>query len=178
MGRIIATFQMTLDGVFDHVDEWYVSADDEQRASHELLFASDALLLGRETYEGLSAYWMRQHDALGFADRLNAIPKFVVSRTRTGPLEWNATLIEGDVEAAVCDLKGRFDTIVSYGFGELGAFLVEHGLLDELRVGVFPHIHGGSGLRLTSPRPIGLRAAGMHVLASGITILSYVPRRT
>jgi dihydrofolate reductase len=110
MGRIIATFQMTLDGVFDHLDEWYHEHADLQRASHELLFATDAVLIGRKTYAILAPYWLNASDERGFVERLNTLPKFVASSTLPGPLDWNATLIDGDVVEAVRALKDQYDT--------------------------------------------------------------------
>jgi dihydrofolate reductase len=176
MGRIIATFDMTLDGIFDHLEDWFQDDDASlNRISDEVLFAADAVLIGRETYEILSKYWMAQSDDRGLADRINAIPKFVASRTLTGELTWNATLIDGDIVEGVRRLRDEHRLIVSWGFGELGATLVEHELLDEMRVGVHPYLYGGDGLRLTSPKPLRLRTIDARVLDSGVTVVSYAP---
>lgn len=121
MGRLIISTQMTLDGVIDRIDEWFdPTGEHEEQGSFDQLFAADALVLGRKTYEGLSAVWPTITDDRGFADRVNSLPKFVASRTLQGPLKWNATLINGELVDAVRELKQQYPgNLVSYGCGEL-----------------------------------------------------------
>ncbi|HEY6799733.1 MAG TPA: dihydrofolate reductase family protein, partial [Agromyces sp.] len=102
MGTVKISFEMTLDGVFDQMEHWFDVEDPELvRHSDELVFGADAVLLGRESYEFFREYWPAQTDDRGFAAHYNALPKFVASTTLTGTLDWNATLIEGDVAEAV-----------------------------------------------------------------------------
>jgi dihydrofolate reductase len=108
--------------------------------------SSDALLLGRVTYEGFAAAWPSRDGE--FADKLNSMPKYVVSSTLKDP-EWNnSTVLEGDVATAVAKLKQEQDgEIVVHGSPQLVQTLVEHDLVDEYRLTVFPVVLG-TGKRL------------------------------
>jgi Ohr subfamily peroxiredoxin len=109
----------------------------------EEVFGSDALLLGRRTYEGFAAAWPERTDEVGFADRMNSMAKYVVSGTLE-QADWNnTTVIGGDLADGVRDLKSRQggDILVA-GSGRLVAGLVEHDLVDEYRLMVFPTILG------------------------------------
>ena len=113
MGTVTISFEMTLDGVFDQMEHWFDENDPGlQRASDALVFGADAVLLGRESYEFFREYWPKQTDDRGFAAHYNALPKYVASTTLTGPLDWNATLIEGDVAEAVRALRDQYTSIV------------------------------------------------------------------
>ena len=91
------------------------------------------MLLGRKTFEGLAAYWSQETGP--WADMLNPMPKFVASRTLEGPLEWNATVIEGDVAEGVTRLKEELDgDLFLIGCGELARYLLANELVDELRL--------------------------------------------
>jgi dihydrofolate reductase len=176
MGTVTISFEMTLDGVFDQMEQWFDENDPGlQRASDQLVFGADAVLIGRESYEFFREYWPKQTDDRGFAAHYNALPKFVASRTLTGPLDWNATLIEGDVADAVRDLRGRYDSIISHGYGELAATLVDAGLVDEVHAGIHPFIVGDAEIRLRSPHPVGLRLLGVETYESGIIAARYAP---
>ena len=110
MGKLIVMNQITVNGAFEAPtpDDWLVLDEDSSEASLEQLILADALVLGRKTYEGLAVVWPQLADEPSmarFAERLNPMPKYVASRTLTEPLEWNASLIEGDVETAVPALK-------------------------------------------------------------------------
>jgi dihydrofolate reductase len=104
------------------------------------LFASDALLLGRVTFEGFAAAWPSMEETEGdFAVRMNALPKFVASRSLKEPLAWNGTLLKGDVAAEVAKLKDQSgEDLLIYGSGGLVNALHPHGLIDEYRLMVFP----------------------------------------
>src|SRR5438874_92169 len=112
------------------------------------LMAADALLLGRTTYEGFAAAWPSIEDEAGFADKMNSMPKYVVSTTLESP-EWNnSTVIGGDVAAEVGRLKERHDgDLLVAGSAQLVQALVQYGLVDELRLMVFPVVLG-AGKRL------------------------------
>jgi hypothetical protein len=74
MGKLIVSTEMTADGVIDSIDEWFRPEGDHEDLSREQLLAADALLLGRQTYQGLAGVWPGMTDALGFANRMNSAP--------------------------------------------------------------------------------------------------------
>lgn len=176
MGTVTISFEMTLDGAFDQMEQWF-DADDPAvtRASEALVFGADAVLIGRESYEFFREYWPTQTDDRGFADHYNALPKFVASRTLTGPLDWNATLIEGDVVEGVRALRDRYRSIVSHGYGELAATLVDAGLVDEVHVGIHPFVVGDAEIRLRSPHAQGFRLLSAETSESGVIQAKYAP---
>jgi dihydrofolate reductase len=142
--KIINSTYISLDGVVDRPHEWPSVGDrgskgDEIQA--ELLFGCDALIMGRRTYEGFAPVWPTRSDP--YSDHINAMRKYVVSSTLTDP-EWsNTSVIGGDPVAAIERLKAEpGKDIVQYGFGQLSSALLEHGLLDELRLWVHPLIVG------------------------------------
>ena len=105
MGKLIIHNAITVNGAFESPapDAWFVLDNDSGDASLEQLLLADAMVLGRKTYEGLAAVWpqLASDPTMGrFADRINGMPKYVASRTLTKPLEWNATLIKGDLDQA------------------------------------------------------------------------------
>src|SRR5881394_1759936 len=103
MGKLIATTQATIDGVIDPVGEWVQPDGDHGDYSFERQAESSGLVLGRKTYEGLAGYWPSQSGE--WADMVNSMPKYVGSNTLSGDLEWNATLLEGELEDSVPKLK-------------------------------------------------------------------------
>ena len=159
MGKIVVSEFVTLDGVMEapggeeHPDGkggWTMRFFDAEAGAFkgEELQAADALLLGRVSYEHFAAAWPSMTDDYGFADRMNSLPKFVASTTLQDPLEWNATLLTGDFASAIREVKSQFDGgILVFGSAALVGSLVEHGLVDEYRLMVFPVILG-SGKRL------------------------------
>lgn len=185
MGDIVVSEFVTLDGVMEapggeeHPDGkggWTMRFFDAEAGAFkgEELTAGDALLLGRVTYEHFAAAWPSRTDDYGFADRMNSLPKFVASTTLQEPLEWNATLLAGDFAEAVRELKSRFERdILVFGSADLVGALVEHGLVDEYRLMVFPVILG-SGKRLF-PDGVGmtdLRLVDTKTTSNGIAILT------
>lgn len=182
MRKIINSTYISLDGVIENPQDWpsLDSVDDiGATIQTELLFASDAVLMGRRTYEGFAPVWMsRSGDP--FSDRINSMAKYVVSPTLRNP-EWNnTTVIRSDVVDAIKRLKGQPGMdIVQYGFGQLSYTLLAHGLLDELRLWVHPFFVGSSSQDLLfRPGPLTkLRLLDTKELASGIVILSYQPEQ-
>jgi dihydrofolate reductase len=116
--------------------------DEISRWQTDQLFSSDALLLGRVTYEEFVASWpLRSGDP--FSDRMNSLPKFVASATLEEPLEWNATLLDADVVDAVANLKRQpGEDILIYGSGALVNTLMPHKLIDEYRFMIYPLVLG------------------------------------
>jgi dihydrofolate reductase len=105
MGKLIATTQATVDGVIDPVGEWVQPDGDHGDYSFERQARSSGLVLGRKTYVGLAGYWPSQSGK--WADMVNPLPKYVGSNTLSGELEWNSTLLEGDLEDSIPKAEGR-----------------------------------------------------------------------
>jgi dihydrofolate reductase len=162
MRRIVAEAFVSLDGVtedpgrfgeYEHRGWTVPYWNDEIVQWHtEQLFASDTLLLGRVTYEEFVDIWPRRRPDEArqglrtgdpFADRMNSLPKLVVSTTLEEPLEWNSTLLAGELLGAVADLKEQpGDDILVYGSGELVNTLMPHDLIDEYRLMIYPLVLG------------------------------------
>ncbi|WP_216648813.1 dihydrofolate reductase family protein [Agromyces agglutinans] len=176
MGTVTISFEMTLDGVFDQMEHWFDENDpDLVRHSDALVFGADAVLLGRESYEFFREYWPAQTDDRGFAAHYNALPKFVASTSLEGPLDWNATLIEGGVADTVRDLRERYHSIISHGYGQLAATLLDAGLVDEIHAGIHPFLVGNAEDRLRTPHPVGLRLIDVEAYESGVIRARYAP---
>jgi dihydrofolate reductase len=137
---------------------------------------TEALLLGRVTYEEFAALWPSRRGE--FADRFNSLPKYVVSSTLADP-EWNSTVLEGDVVEEVSRLKQQLDgDIVVHGSIRLARTLIEHDLVDELRLMVYPVVLG-AGERLfgetSDKKP--LRLVDTQTVGDGVAMLTYEPVR-
>ncbi len=186
MGRIVLTEFVSLDGVmeapgggegFEHAGwtfEVNRGAEGDRFKLDEALKA-EALLLGRVTYEGFAAAWPSMEGE--FADKFNGMPKYVVSSTLAEPTWNNSTVLKGDVVEEVSKLRERLDgEIVVNGSARLAQTLIEHDLVDELRLMLFPVVLG-SGRRLfgeTSDKK-RLRLTDSKMVGEGVAILSYVP---
>ncbi len=130
MRKVVGSEFVSLDGVMDAPDQWHLQFWHEEMGNYKQneLFASDALLLGRVTYEGFAEAWPSITDEDGFADRMNSLPKYVASTTLE-ETAWNATLIKGDVAEEVSKLKeqpGR-DILIA-GIADLVHTLTQHDL--------------------------------------------------
>jgi dihydrofolate reductase len=184
MSKLIVSEFVTLDGVMEapggepgHPHSgWvfdYIGPEQKKYKLDETLEA-ESLLIGRVTYEGFAGAWPERTGA--FADKMNSMPKHVVSSTLSEPLEWsNATLLEGDLADAVGKLKeARGGPIVVAGSATLVHFLIEHDLVDELRLMVFPVAIGG-GLRVfpDSRQRKPFELAGTQTFDSGVAVLTY-----
>jgi dihydrofolate reductase len=139
------------------------------------LFEAEAQLLGRVTYEGFAAAWPTMEDEAGFAAKMNTMPKYVVSSTLK-EAEWsNSTVLDGDFTEDVAKLKREIDGVILVaGSAQLVQGLVEHDLVDELRLMVFPVILG-EGKRLfgeTSDKK-ALKLADSKTVGDGIAVLTY-----
>jgi dihydrofolate reductase len=173
MGRLIVSTQMTVDGAID-VGEWYVAEGAHDRAGKDQLVHASAVLLGRKTYEGLAAYWSPLKNE--WANLINPKPKYVASRTLHGPLEWNATLLEGEATEAVSKLKAELPSdLLIYGCGELARSLLATALVDELRFWVHPAVWGSGERPLQSTAQNRLQLLGSEAFDSGVTLLRYAP---
>ncbi len=145
MRKLIESTHVSLGGEIGSPQEWAFPYLDDEHSDYakRLLFAADALLLGRLTYEGLSAAYpaMTGGDSgvpNDFIERMNSIPKYVASTTLS-EATWNASVIEGDVAAFVADLKQQpGGDVIKYGNGLLDATLMEHSLIDEFHLLMTP----------------------------------------
>jgi dihydrofolate reductase len=184
MGRIVVTEFISLDGVvedpggsenFKHSGwSFEISRGDEgDKFKLDETMASDALLLGRVTYEGFAEAWPPRDGE--FADKFNSMPKYVVSSTLEEPAWNNSTVLEGDLTEAVADVREKHDgDIVVHGSAQLVQALLEQGLVDELRLMVYPVVLG-SGKRLfgETTDKLPLRLADSKTVGEGVTILVY-----
>ena len=191
MGRIVVTEFVSLDGVMEapggepgyaHTG-WVGRHPDQGQFAYKLeeIQAAEAQLLGRVTYESFAGAWPQRDDPQGFAAKMNAMPKYVVSGTLQEPLEWNnSQLLTGDLTEAVRGLTERIEgDILVAGSRTLVHALLERGLVDELRLMVFPVVLGwgkrmfqdarpSTTLKLVSSQPVG---------PDGVIVLTYAPVR-
>ena len=188
MRKVIVSEFVSLDGVMEDPGGaeksehggWSFQFWNEEAAKYKFdeLFASDALLLGRVTYQGFADAWPSRTDKEGFADRMNSLPKFVVSKTLK-EVEWNnSRLIKGNVADEVATLKQqRGQDILVTGSGELVRTLMHHDLIDEYRIMVHPVVLGG-GKRLfrDGTEKKVLRLKETRTFSSGVVLLCYEPK--
>jgi dihydrofolate reductase len=176
--KLIESTHVSLGGEIGSPGEWAAPfLDDEHHAyASDLLSSADALLLGRRTYEGLSAAYQAM-ESNPFVDRVNSLPKFVASTTLREPA-WNASVIPGDVAEFVTSLKAQpGGNIVKYGNGPLDRVLMAHQLIDEFHLLLTP-VAVGSGERLfegITDAP-ALALADVRRFRSGVLLLTYTPR--
>lgn len=180
MRKLAASIYTTLDGVVDSMEKWHFDAWNDEMAAvaRDHLFASDALLLGRVTYEGFAPVWPTVSGEDGFADRMNSLPKYVVTRT-LDTLEWNnSTPVTGDIADEVAKLKrGKGGDILVYGSGTLVNELLAHGLVDDLRIWLHPVVLGSGTKLFSDDSPLAqLTLADTTTFSSGVVLLTYQPR--
>jgi dihydrofolate reductase len=183
MRKLIESTFVTLGGDIGAPQVWgppYLFGPDQGDYSRDLLFGADALLLGRKTYEGLSAAYtaMAAEESgpmAGFVATMNAIPKYVASTTLR-EVGWNATLLGADVASEVAALKQQPGKhLLKYGTGPLDRVLLDRGLLDELRLWMVP-VTTGPGQRLfDGVGETSLTLIGTRTFDSGVVVLTYVP---
>ncbi len=186
MGKVVVTEFVSMDGVmedpggaeeFEH-GGWTFEFDrgpEGDKFKLDEVMDADAQLLGRVTYQGFAAAWPTITDEVGFADKMNSMPKYVVSTTLE-EAEWNnSTVVKGDVAEEISKLKGQVDgNILVAGSATLVQSLMQHDLVDELRLMVFPLVLG-SGKRLFADgsERADFRLTDSKALESGILILTY-----
>jgi dihydrofolate reductase len=174
MCKVVAAEYLTLDGVMEN-PAWTAPYFNEEVGDfqHELLFASDALLLGRVTYEGFAAAWPGMADEQGFADRMNSMPKYVASRTLE-TTDWNAEIIQGDVAEAVAKLKQEpGQNLLIYGSAQLVEYLRQHSLIDQYRLMVHPLVLGSGKRLFTTDANTDMKLVSSHTTSTGVLILTY-----
>jgi dihydrofolate reductase len=177
MRKLIESTFVALDGTISEPQRWSPPYWDDEHAGYasELLFSSDALLLGRKTYEGFAQSWpARSGDP--FTDRINSMPKYVASRTLT-EATWNARILGDDVVAEIAQLKEQDgQNLLKFGTGEFSQTLIKANLVDEYHFWLFPVV-AGTGARLFE----GLDLTHLNLVdttrfRSGIVVLKYAPK--
>jgi dihydrofolate reductase len=189
MRKLFVTEFVSLDGVmedpggaegYEHGGwSFQFTTPESMKFKLDELMATDAMLLGRVTYEGFAKAWPTITDDAGFADRMNSLPKYVVSTTLENA-EWNnSTIISGDVAGAVAKLKAEDGgDIMVAGSQQLVRTLLDHGLVDEIRLMVSPVILG-SGKRVfdgVSGKQV-LELAETIETSTGNLVLTYRPAK-
>jgi class 3 adenylate cyclase len=188
MRRLIASEFITLDGVIeapgdeehrDGKNAWALrgASEEQQRFKIEELFAADALLLGRVTYQIFAAFWPTAPEDQGFADRINGMKKYVVSTTLNDATWSNTSIVRGNVTEEVGRLKEQSGgDILIHGSSDLVNSLMKHDLIDEYRLMLFPVVLG-SGKRLFRDESdtSHLELVGTRAFSSGVVLLTYRP---
>ncbi len=178
MRKVIVSEYVTLDGIMDEPGNWSFPFWNEEasRFKFDELRASDGLLLGRVTYQGFAKAWPTMKDTGEYGERMNSLPKYVVSTTLS-EVTWNASLIKDHTAEAVSRLKQENgQDLLVFGSGQLVHTLMQHDLIDEYRLMVHPALLG-SGKRLFrdgSEKKV-LRLVDTRTFSSGIIVLSYQP---
>jgi dihydrofolate reductase len=186
MGKIVISTNVSLDGVVQDPDGgegfrlggWFGQFGGKdleawQKVSLDEALGTEALLLGRRADEWFATRWTARTGE--WADRLNSLPKYVVSSTITEPKWTNATVLSGDVVSEVATLKQELaGDIVVYASYQLGRTLIEHDLVDELRLVVFPVVLG-AGQRLfgETSGAKALRLADVRTIGDGLAFVTY-----
>ncbi len=187
MGRIVVSQFVSVDGVIEDPvgmedlgrGSWtsYDSGEEGRRYKVDEIMEAEAMLLGRRTYDGYAAAWPGRGGE--FADKINAMPKHVVSATLDEPAWANTTVIRGDAAAGVARLReSTAGTILVQGSGQLTHALMEAELVDEWRLMVFPVVVGAGDRCFGDPgRAVGLRLLDTRAVGDdGVVILTYAPR--
>jgi dihydrofolate reductase len=180
MTKVIITCVITVDGLIEAPalppEGWLILEGDHEPVVFEMFQKAAGLLQGRKNYEGFAAVWPSMAGDGRWADTLNPMRKWVASTTLSGPLEWNATLIEGDVVEGVQRLKAELDgDLISSGCGRFARFLVENRLVDEVLFWVHPTVQGPGDRPFHDGDPIDFKLLGSQSFNSGITLLRYQP---
>ena len=176
MGKVILSMYLSLDGVMENPAWTRPYWNDEIAAfKFDELFASDALLLGRVTYQGFAEAWPSMTDEQGFADRMNSLPKYVASRT-LNEATWNAILIKDNIAEEVARLKQQpGQELLIFGSGDFVHTLMEHALIDEYRLLVYPVVLGSGKRLFTDGSNATLELVDTKVFSSGVVALTYHP---
>lgn len=184
MRKLIVSTWMTVDGIFDanSMGQWFNPFDSVERQKYirDGILAADALFFGRATYEMLFPYWSSlKNNEMGVAAKLNSAPKFVVSTTLKKAAWNNSSVINGDIEAAIKQLKQQSGNEIQIeGSGTLVRSLMKMDIIDEYRLLVHPVVMG-SGKRFFEEGTsfTKLNVAEIKPINKGVTLLRYVPAK-
>jgi dihydrofolate reductase len=182
MRKIIVEAEVSIDGAMggENADFWKLifpfHSSDVTEYLNDLLFMPEALLMGQKTYKFFAQVWPTRQGK--DADRINSMPKYVASRTLTEPLEWNATLLKGDAAEEIAKLKQQSGKdLLQYGVGELTHTMLKHGLVDEIRLIVYPFTFG-EGPRIFDHMGINtFKLVETKTFSSDVVLLSYQTKK-
>ncbi|HLY30982.1 MAG TPA: dihydrofolate reductase family protein [Ktedonobacterales bacterium] len=178
MRKLVASEYVTLDGLMEEPGQWSFPfwGEETSQFKHDELFASDALLLGRVTYEGFAKAWPTMEGTGDFGERMNSIPKYVVSTTLE-TVEWNnSQLIKTNVVEEVAQLKQQSGMdILLAGSGQLLHTLMSHNLVDEYRLMLYPIVLGSGRRLFREGETKTLRLVETRTCQTGVVILTYQP---
>lgn len=175
MRKLKLAMYVSLDGVVEDpswtTPYWNDELSDLQA---EYLYASDALVLGRVTYEGFAASWPGMEEATGeFGRKMNTMPKFVASKTLE-QTEWNASLIKGELVGEVAKLKEQDGAdLLIYGSGDIVDQLTDAGMIDEYRLIVYPVVVGAGKRLFGGSKDAALRLIDSTATSTGVVVLTY-----
>ena len=178
MRKIIVTEFLTLDSVMEEPQNWSFPywTDEIGKFKHDELFASDGQLLGRVTYEGFAAAWPGRTDKEGFADRINSLPKYVVSTTLKEAAWNNSKIIKKNAAEEIQKLKEQpGQDILVHGSATLVHTLMQHDLIDEYRLLVFPLVLGTGKRHFKDGVSAKLKLIESKIYSSGVVLLRYQP---
>lgn len=184
MRKIVNSTYISLDGVIENPQNWTMDyfGEEAQGFAREQLFASDALLMGRATYDGFAQAWPAMEEQTGdFGARMNNLPHYVVSDSLEKG-EWNNTVIirRADAVAEIAKLKEQDgQDILQYGFGPVSRTLMDNGLLDELRLWIHPVVVGtGDPAELLTREGFAAKfdLTDTTVHTNGVIIATYTPK--
>lgn len=175
--RLIESTYISLDGMVSGESFWGAQSrfhdDLHVEYAAKLLDSADALVLGRATYEVFAASWPDRTGDL--ADTINALPKYVASRTLRDAT-WNATILPGDAVEAVARLKESGEgTLLKYGTGAFSRALLDSGQLDEWHLWVYPFVAGSGEALLPEIPTTYLDLAEVTEIGNGVVVLTYTP---
>ena len=180
MRSIIVEAEVSLDGVVasEEPEFWgqvfKFHGEDVVAYLNELLATPDALLMGRATYESFAQIWPARDGQQ--ADTIHAMPKYVASRSLKEPLAWNASLLQGDAAEEIGKLKQQSGRpLLQYGVGELTRTMLQHGLVDEIRLVVFPFYYGRGPRIFENFDAASLKLVESTTFSSGAIALHYQP---
>jgi dihydrofolate reductase len=180
MRKVTVSMFVTLDGVMESPDKWSFPFWNDEIAKFKFdeLFASGALLLGRVTYQGFAAAWPSMKDEQGYADRMNSLPKHVVSTTLQKAAWNNSSLIKENIAEQISQLKQQpGQDLLVFGSGELVQMLMQHDLVDEYRLLVYPIVVGSGKHLFQVASKTNLKLVESKPFSSGVVALVYQPAR-
>jgi len=178
MSKLVESTFVSLDGVIANPQYWGPPYWDDQHSAYavKLLEAADALLLGRDTYEAFAQAWpARSGDP--YTDKINAMPKYVGSRTLSNTdTTWNASIIEGDAAEGVAKLKADGQNLLKFGTGSFDKTLLENKLVDEYHLWTFPVIVGSGERLFDGFDTTHLELVDVDRFKSGIVVTVFAPK--
>ena len=182
MSKIIVEAEISIDGCMGGEDATFwqhvfsFHSEDVTKYLDDILFEPDALLMGQKTYEFFAEVWPKRDGKQ--AEKINSMPKYVASRSLKGPLQWNASLIKGDVAEEIKKLKQKpGKSLLQYGSGEFTHTMLKHGLVDEFRILMFPFSFG-EGSRIFEHMGVNtMKLLDTKTFSSGAVALRYQPQK-